>query len=99
WFMRWLAAEHPGLVAGYERLYGRSAYTSPEYKEWLHVRARPLLRRHGFSVGGRTSDGAVRAEEGAYPRGSMAGWDAEGSRAGDLDLPAVGVVGAQGALF
>jgi DNA repair photolyase len=80
-FLRWLAAEYPALVARYRRLYGSKAYPSEEYKDWLHGRVAPLLHRHGFSAGGaRQADGAVRPEEGAYPKGSMAGWDVERPR-------------------
>lgn len=77
WFLRWLADERPDLVGRYRRLYGSGAYVSAEYKDWLHARLAPLLVRHGFAaVRTRQPDGAVRAEEGTYPRGSMAGWDA-----------------------
>ncbi|WP_182111208.1 MULTISPECIES: Rv2578c family radical SAM protein [unclassified Actinotalea] len=78
WFLRWLASERPDLVGRYRRLYGSGAYVSAEYKDWLHARLRPLLERHGFATSDhRAADGAVRAEEGSYPLGSMAGWDAD----------------------
>lgn len=48
-FLRWLAREHPRLVAGYRRLYGTGAYVPPEYARWLADRVGPLLRRHGFT--------------------------------------------------
>ncbi|HEY5854843.1 MAG TPA: Rv2578c family radical SAM protein [Aldersonia sp.] len=52
WFLRWLAVEHPGLVARYRDLYGRGAYVAPEYSACLRARLAPLLRRHGFDSGG-----------------------------------------------
>lgn len=94
WFLRWLAAERPQLVARYRRLYGRTAYVPEEYKAWLHARVTPLLERHGFT-GRRAAGvtGAVRSAEGDYPRGSMAGWDAEPAAAaavpGGIDQPAL----------
>lgn len=76
--MRWLAAEHPHLVAGYRRLYGTTAYASTAYRDWLHARVAPLLEAHGFAgPASRQPDGALRPEEGTYPAGSLAGWDAD----------------------
>jgi DNA repair photolyase len=48
WFMKWLAQNHPRLVAPYERLYGRGAYVDPRYRESLATRVGPLLRKHGL---------------------------------------------------
>ncbi|MFS0704874.1 Rv2578c family radical SAM protein [Cellulomonas sp. 179-A 9B4 NHS] len=45
----WLRTHRPGLLARYRRLYGRSAYTSDEYRHWLDARVGPLLSRHGFA--------------------------------------------------
>jgi DNA repair photolyase len=47
-FLRWLAQEHPRLVAPYRRLYGSGAYVPREYARWLDERVTPLRRRHGF---------------------------------------------------
>jgi DNA repair photolyase len=52
WFLRWLASEHPSLVARYRDLYARGAYVTPEYSAWLRERIAPLLRRHGLHPGG-----------------------------------------------
>ncbi len=94
WFLRWLASERPDLVGRYRRLYGSGAYVSAEYKDWLHARLSPLLARHGFSApAARQPDGALRPEEGTYPRGSLAGWDA------DRPPPALDFGPAQPVLF
>ena len=50
WFLRWLAAERPELVARYRRLYGRGAYVPTEYEDWLSARVRPLLDANGFAA-------------------------------------------------
>ncbi|NCT90887.1 radical SAM protein [Cellulomonas sp. APG4] len=65
WFLRWLAAEHPRLVAPYRRLYGGSAYVPREYSRWLADRSRDLLARHGLSDGAswRAPEAGGRAPE------------------------------------
>lgn len=63
WFLRWLAAEHPRLVAPYRRLYGGSAYAPSEYTRWLAERARGLLVRHGLSDGGSWRAADVPAQD------------------------------------
>ncbi|WP_433192653.1 Rv2578c family radical SAM protein [Nocardia sp. CA-107356] len=49
WFMSWLAEEHPALLRRYRQLYGRGAYVTPEYTEWLRGRIGPLLEHHGLT--------------------------------------------------
>ncbi|KUI19955.1 Rv2578c family radical SAM protein [Mycobacterium sp. GA-2829] len=49
WFMAWLERSHPELVADYRALYRRGAYLPADYREMLHDRAAPLLRKHGLS--------------------------------------------------
>lgn len=49
WYLEWLAAHRPHLVARYRRLYGRGSYVTTEYRDWLRNRARPLLARHGLA--------------------------------------------------
>lgn len=51
WFLNWLAQEHPALVRRYRQLYGRGAYVTPEYKQWLRGRVAPLVEKYG--LGGR----------------------------------------------
>ncbi|MFC4602718.1 Rv2578c family radical SAM protein [Rhodococcus kronopolitis] len=48
WFLNWLAQEHPALVRRYRQLYGRGAYVTPEYKQWLRGRVAPLVDRYGL---------------------------------------------------
>jgi DNA repair photolyase len=57
WFMQWLAAEHPELVARYEAMYKFSAYAPKEYRKWLADKFRPLARKHG--LGRATPDPAT----------------------------------------
>ncbi|MGU3433276.1 Rv2578c family radical SAM protein [Actinomycetes bacterium M1A6_2h] len=49
WFMSWLAEEHPALVRRYRQLYGRGAYVSPEYKNWLREKVTPLLEKRSLT--------------------------------------------------
>jgi DNA repair photolyase len=48
WFLRWLAAQHPGLVDAYAELYRGGSYVLKSYASDLQERALPLLRRHGL---------------------------------------------------
>jgi len=48
WFMSWLAAAHPGLVAHYEKLYARSAYAPKAYQDDVCGRVRELARAAGI---------------------------------------------------
>jgi DNA repair photolyase len=50
WFLSWLAERHPALVSRYRRLYGRGAYVTPEYGDWLRSRVSPLIERHGLAA-------------------------------------------------
>lgn len=70
WFMSWLAREHPRLVPGYERVYGRGTYASTAYRSWLWDRVRPMLEVRGFGVSGRRAPAGV---EGRYRRGELGG--------------------------
>jgi DNA repair photolyase len=76
WFAQWLQANHPPLVPRYRDLYGRGAYVSPAYREFLADRVEPLLRRHGFAPAGsgtvvrRTS---AREGDAEFPLGAMPG--------------------------
>jgi DNA repair photolyase len=49
WFMSWLARSHPELVGEYRQLYRRGAYLSSDYREMLHDRVTPLVRKHGLA--------------------------------------------------
>src|SRR5690349_2586132 len=49
WFMSWLGRSHPELVAEYRQLYRRGAYLPSDYREMLHDRAAPLVRKHGLA--------------------------------------------------
>ena len=90
WFAQWLGGVRPDLLPSYRRLYGPRSQASGEYKDQLARRVAPLLRRHGFAPSAEL-DAAPR--EGAYPRGSMAGWEADAPRPPSgppaVDLPAV----------
>jgi len=48
WYGKWLAAEHPALVARYRRLYARGAYAPAAYQRELTARVRAAARRHGI---------------------------------------------------
>jgi DNA repair photolyase len=49
WFMSWLTASHPELVARYRELYRRGAYLPADYRQMLSRRAAPLIAKHGLS--------------------------------------------------
>jgi DNA repair photolyase len=49
WFMAWLARAHPELVSTYRELYGRGAYLPASYRQMLHLRAAPLIAKHGLN--------------------------------------------------
>lgn len=66
WFLRWLAENHPRLVAPYERLYARGAYVDKRYRESLAARVAPLLRKYGLRYSAQrqsAADDGGRAEE------------------------------------
>lgn len=66
WYLAWLGRERPELVAAYQRLYGRGAYVTAAYGDWLTRRLQPLLERHGL---GRPARGESRgiASDGDSP--------------------------------
>jgi DNA repair photolyase len=72
WFMKWIAANHPGLAGRYGRLYGSGSYASKEYRAWLAGRVRYFKARHGFSDSSGFSHRDLddpRGEEAEYPAG------------------------------
>ncbi|MCB7137596.1 Rv2578c family radical SAM protein [Cellulosimicrobium marinum] len=80
WYLAWLAREHPHLLPGYERVYGRGSHATKAYRSWLWDRVRPLLVARGFAVsghrapagvGGRHRRGEHAPVDGAYPTGSL----------------------------
>jgi DNA repair photolyase len=72
WFFTWLSREHPDLLPGYRRLYGRGSQASKEYRSWLAARIRPLVARHGLA---RRPPAAHRGmpgdAEASFPAGAM----------------------------
>jgi DNA repair photolyase len=47
WFLRWLRAEHPGLLPRYRELYGDGSYAPQAYQERIRRQVRDLARRYG----------------------------------------------------
>jgi DNA repair photolyase len=72
WFFGWLQREHPELVPGYRRLYGRGSNAAPQYRRWLAARVAPLVRRHGLDrpPAGR---GVPGDEDSSFPAGALPG--------------------------
>ena len=68
WFFRWLGAHHPGLVARYLDLYGRSAYAPKSYQARITGQVRELADKHGV---GRPAPLSGRGR-GPGPRGPQA---------------------------
>ncbi|WP_041450976.1 Rv2578c family radical SAM protein [Hoyosella subflava] len=54
-FMNWLGEQHPALIRRYRAVYGRGAYASTDYQEWLRARVAPLVRKH--CLGAKRSSG------------------------------------------
>ena len=48
WFTHWLSLHHPELLAPYERLYGRGAYTPKDYQRRISQKVADLATRHGI---------------------------------------------------
>lgn len=74
WFMKWIAANHPGLAGRYRRLYGTGSYASKEYRTWLAGKVRYFKAKHGFSHSSGFSHRDLddpRGEEAEYPAGSI----------------------------
>ncbi len=57
WFMRWLGANHPGLLDAYRDLYGGRAYAPASYQRQITEQVAELARKHGV---GRTSPAGAR---------------------------------------
>lgn len=51
WYLAWLHELYPQHEQAYRRLYGDGAYAPKAYRAWLSARIRPLVRRHGLTVG------------------------------------------------
>ena len=51
WFLQNLRRDYPDLVSRYQQLYGRGSYVNKDYKDALHSRVTPLLKRYGFGRG------------------------------------------------
>jgi DNA repair photolyase len=82
WFMKWIAANHPGLAGRYRRLYGTGSYASKEYRTWLAGKVRYFKARHGFSHSSGFSHRDLddpRGEEAEYPAGSIPAMAAAGT--------------------
>ncbi len=104
WYLQWLERDHPDLVAGYGRVFGRGTYALKAYRSWLWERVQPLLHERGFgSSGHRARSGATGRytdelrphDEGDYPSGSMAKSAAGGAVAGmPVDGSGLEVAGA-----
>lgn len=106
WFMKWIAANHPGLAGRYRGLYGSGSYASKEYRSWLAGKVRYFKARHGFTNSSgfshRDLEDDPRGEEAAYPAGAIpaaAGHDAGSSMPGVPGLPAQGGPAEQATLF
>ncbi|MCQ6270033.1 Rv2578c family radical SAM protein [Pseudarthrobacter sp. R1] len=81
WFMKWIAANHPGLAGHYRRLYGTGSYASKEYRAWLAGKGRYFKARHGFSHSSGFSHRDLddpRGEEAEYPAGIIPAMASEG---------------------
>ena len=84
WYLDWIAAEHPGLLAGYRSLYARSAYAPPSYRKALARRAAAAARRHGLEHSGAHR---ITAPDGDRPGRAGAPSAATGSGAAARPAP------------
>jgi DNA repair photolyase len=53
WYLRWLAAEHPGLVPRYQELYGAGALASPAYTGRITAEVGQLAAMYGIGRSNR----------------------------------------------
>jgi DNA repair photolyase len=68
WYLAWLHEQHPEHEAAVRRMYGAGSYAPKEYREWLGKRIRPLVRKHGLTVGSAAdATGAARSRAEARP--------------------------------
>ncbi len=67
WFLSWLAASHPELVATYRQLYSRSAYAPKSYSDEIYGQVRELARANG--IGSSNLDQRPRGSEPPAGRG------------------------------
>ncbi len=65
WFLRWLGANHPGLVDTYRDLYGGRAYAPASYQRQIAGQVAELARKHGV---GRTTPAGARRVPGVDAR-------------------------------
>jgi len=70
WFFGWLEREHPELVPGYRRLYGRGSNASKDYRRWLGDRVAPLIRQHGLNRP-HAGRGVPGDDDSSFPAGSL----------------------------
>ena len=51
WYLAWLHERYPQHEPAYRRLYADGPYAPKTYRTWLADRMRPLVRRHGLTLG------------------------------------------------
>ncbi|MDQ1530054.1 MAG: hypothetical protein QOE37_159, partial [Microbacteriaceae bacterium] len=51
WYLAWLRRSHPEHEAAYRAMYGGGTYAPKAYRQWLAQRIRPMIARHGLTVG------------------------------------------------
>lgn len=75
WFLAWLAAEHPGLVEPYRRLYRGGTYVDRAWSDDLAARVAPIRARLGLSEGASTRLSApatpAAVDTSSWPLGSL----------------------------
>ena len=100
WFMKWIAANHPGLAGRYRRLYGTGSYASKEYRSWLAGKVRYFKARHGFTntsgFSHRDLEDDPRGEEAEYPEGIIPQAAAAGGKLAAGGTSKAGCNGASG---
>jgi DNA repair photolyase len=72
WYLDWIEAEHPELLAGYRHLYARGAYAPPSYRKALGRRAAAAARRHGLERDGAHRISGADGTDGSLLDGTSA---------------------------
>ncbi len=68
WYLRWLAANHPGLLPRYHAMYRRSAYAPKDYQAEITGQVRELARRYGVGAAAPAAARSIEARPAPTPR-------------------------------
>jgi DNA repair photolyase len=85
-FMRWLAAEYPGLVDGYTHLYARK-YAPVAYRKEVASIIALLRTKYGMNTRNRDEDGTTKQEQSVEAEQQMLDWKQPAAGSRQLAVP------------